>query len=605
MVHLANLSYVGVEGVLTGGRAFQEHPRIGKCGSEHVLEELHEGRQLAATRPVVGFVQERAGDFVGLDHFAVAREQGRVELAGWVALEAQHEVQGDLFLHFEEPPKAFGDILDPPLQREMGLVPQQFHDDVAPRQGAHGDAARLDDVPLLRLHSDFRKAQEDFDLLHHPPERRTSVDLHLKCGEFHLIPQVFEVVHEAGEILGGQLREGVVARMVLVEEFELRLERIGWVDVQGALHDMLQGAGEGHATVARCGKEPVRVGVMDLLLERLELIVMLGLQVLQVGEHRTDRLHKHLLDFLLHEATEALEADGRQVPWGQPLARHLALVLGVALVDHVPKRLGGSFSVRPMRQSERKAHQVTGQVAMAVDPWTHVLWRQVGVVLIQFVADEDGALEFRVELAALLQRTHGRGVPRLLHRQHDVPRVFHEGQVELLDLLGKGLRLAVYAEVAESRQIHDLHVNAAGGLDPYTNRDVAHALAQLLMALPHDLHHLLGRHLLPLAGLLVAHMPLRFLQARDVSEFQHRRPPAAQRTRDEIEGFPGKGLDQPALADRLLAYQDELRHGEIDDAELVLHTGLDISQQVQQLRLVADGCHGSSATGAGAVGLAP
>mmetsp|Transcript_17942 Transcript_17942/g.47294 ORF Transcript_17942/g.47294 Transcript_17942/m.47294 type:complete len:218 (-) Transcript_17942:108-761(-) len=217
---------------------------------------------------------------------------------------------------------------------------------------------------------------------------------------------------------------------------------------------------------------------------------------------------------------------------------------------------------------------------MSIDPRAHVVRSEIAVVLVELVPDQDRPLESRIQAAALLQRGHCRRIRGLLHAQDDIALVPHEVHIQVLDLLGQVLLRGIHGEVPETRQVHDLHVHAARGLDADVDGLGADVLAQLLVHLTDQRHHLVQVVLLPHLCLHVPHKPARASGGGDVAELEDRWPPAAQRPGDEVECLSGQRLDEAALADRLLAKEDELGHGEVYDAQLVLHASLDIAKQV-------------------------
>mmetsp|Transcript_4301 Transcript_4301/g.10871 ORF Transcript_4301/g.10871 Transcript_4301/m.10871 type:complete len:218 (+) Transcript_4301:994-1647(+) len=217
---------------------------------------------------------------------------------------------------------------------------------------------------------------------------------------------------------------------------------------------------------------------------------------------------------------------------------------------------------------------------MSIDPCAHVVRSEIAVILVELVPDQDRAFELRVELAAPLERGHRRRVVGLLNAQHSVVFVSHEAQDQLLDLRRQGLLRLIQRKVPEARQVNDLHVDTARRLDTYPNRFRLDVVSAFLVHNPDDSHHLVDRLLLPLLVRGVAHEPTRFDRRRHVAELEDSGPPATQGARYEVEGLTCQCLDEAALADRLLAKEDELGHGEVYDAQLVLHASLDIAKQV-------------------------
>mmetsp|Transcript_8305 Transcript_8305/g.26408 ORF Transcript_8305/g.26408 Transcript_8305/m.26408 type:complete len:477 (+) Transcript_8305:1167-2597(+) len=465
---------------------------------------------------------------------------------------------------------------------------QQLHHDVAPRDGTHRHAAGLDDVALAHVLGDVGEAQEDLHLGDHPPVHGPAVDLDVEGPHLDLAAEVVDVVVLRRKVIRGQHAEvcGADGLVVLLELLELLLQRhaLGG-QREGALHDGGEGVREERGALPHGAHQLVGVRLAELQLQLGELLLRASGEALEGRQHRADRVPEELLDLPLHEAGEVLETDGGQVLAAQVPVLHLPDVLPALLVAELRKVARALGVVRPPREGHGEADQVAGEVAIALDPLGHVVAREVPVVLVELVADEDRALELRVDLAAPRQRRHGRGVAGLLHAQHHVPLVRHEGHVQLLDLRGEVLPRLVVREVAEAREVHDLHVDAPRRLDPHVDGLGAHGGAEVLVSVADDLHDRLDGVLHPLAGRAAADVPLGALAGGDVPELQDRRPAAAEGPGAEVELLAGQGLDEPALAHRLLADEDELGHGEVDDAELVLHLGLDIPEQVEQLAL--------------------
>mmetsp|Transcript_93814 Transcript_93814/g.289343 ORF Transcript_93814/g.289343 Transcript_93814/m.289343 type:complete len:636 (-) Transcript_93814:385-2292(-) len=464
----------------------EEDPGVGELGGEHVVEELRELLELPLARLVVHVEDALLDHLVLLDELGVLRIQRRVQVRVRRALKLVHEFHDCLLLLLKEPLDALADVLHPALQWQVCLVAEQLHDDVAPREGAHGDAPGLYDVALLGLNGNLREPQEDLNLVHQPSELRATVDLHVEGGDLDLVPQVLDVVVESTEVLRRQHRKVVGAKGLVegMELPELLLEVHHGLQVQDALHDVRQGRGKGDATVPRRAEDPARICVAELRLQVLDLIVGRRLQVLQVLQHRPHGVDEHLLDLLLHVGREVLEADGLHVLRAEAPRLHLPEVLHVHVLLEIVERLRGRGPVPPPREREGESDQRLGKISESVHPLVHVVRGEVVVVLVQLVADEDGALKLGVDLAALLQRRHRRCVRGLLHAQHDVPLVLHESHDELDYLVGQVLLRGVEREVAEARQVHDLHVHAEGRLHPHPDGLGAHRLAELLMRGP-------------------------------------------------------------------------------------------------------------------------
>mmetsp|Transcript_5789 Transcript_5789/g.16253 ORF Transcript_5789/g.16253 Transcript_5789/m.16253 type:complete len:374 (-) Transcript_5789:150-1271(-) len=371
---------------------------------------------------------------------------------------------------------------------------------------------------------------------------------------------------------------GAVLRVVLVEQPHLRRQvHAAHRDIQGPLHHLVQSARERLAAGARRRRHGVGVRLLVLGLQALGLLAVGELEVLQLVEDGLDGVVEEHLYLLRHVARESVEADRAQVLGLDPLRLQLLAVLCALVRPHLHERLRGRLSVLPEGQRKGEADQRGRQVAVALDPLVDVGWLEVGVVFVELVADQDRPLEGGVELATLGERGHGRRVPTLLHAQHHVPGIRHEPLVQLLDFPGELFLAIVDGEIAEARQVDDLHVNAAGRLDAHPAGICRYGLAQLLVRLSDLDHHLRDGVLVPLVGGLVPHEPLGSSCPRHVPELQDRRPPAAQGAGNEIEGLSREGLYQAALAHRLLAEEDELRQGEVDVAELVLHSGLHVA----------------------------
>mmetsp|Transcript_100638 Transcript_100638/g.204000 ORF Transcript_100638/g.204000 Transcript_100638/m.204000 type:complete len:340 (+) Transcript_100638:103-1122(+) len=177
--------------------ALEEDPRICKGGREHIVEELCELLQLPDAGPIVSPEDELLDHLILLDELRMLGVEGGVEVRLRSALQLLHELDDRLLLVHKEPLDALPDILHTSLQGQVGLIAQQLHNDVTPSQGAHGDAARLDHVPLLRGKGDLREAQEDLDLDHEPPKLGAAVDLHIEGGHLNVVAKVVDVVVEA------------------------------------------------------------------------------------------------------------------------------------------------------------------------------------------------------------------------------------------------------------------------------------------------------------------------------------------------------------------------------------------------------------------------
>mmetsp|Transcript_93812 Transcript_93812/g.289332 ORF Transcript_93812/g.289332 Transcript_93812/m.289332 type:complete len:636 (-) Transcript_93812:385-2292(-) len=464
----------------------EEDPGVGELGGEHVVEELRELLELPLARLVVHVEDALLDHLVLLDELHALGEELGVHVGGGRALQLLHELQDRLLLDHEEPLDALPDVLDPALQRDVSLVTQQLHDHVAPCDGAHGHAAGLDHVALAHVLGDVGEAQEDLHLGDHAPVHGPAVDLDVKGTHLDLAPQVVDVVVERGEVVRGQHAEvrGAHGLVVGMELAQLLLERHDRLQVQHALHDVREGRGEGHAAVAGGAQDPVWVRLAELRLQLLLAPLHGLLEVPELVEHWPHGVREHHLDLPLHVGGEVREADGLHVPGAEALGLHLPQVLGVHALAQLAEGLGGRGAVPPPGERQGEADEVLRQVAVAVHPPAHVVVGQVVVELVQLVADEDGALKLGVDLAALLQRRHRRCVRGLLHAQHDVPLVLHESHDELDYLVGQVLLRGVEREVAEARQVHDLHVHAEGRLHPHPDGLGAHRLAELLMRGP-------------------------------------------------------------------------------------------------------------------------
>mmetsp|Transcript_116178 Transcript_116178/g.329228 ORF Transcript_116178/g.329228 Transcript_116178/m.329228 type:complete len:362 (-) Transcript_116178:341-1426(-) len=356
------------------------------------------------------------------------RIQHAVQLLIGRSLQIFHELHHRLLLAHEEPLDALAHVLHVALQRGVRLGAQELHHDVPPCERVHRDTACLDHVSLCDLAWDLGETDENLSLDHQPPELGAAVELHVEGADLHLVPEVLDVVLEAVELLGRKQAEvlGTDRLVVEVEVPQLLLQAHDGVQAEGALHDVRQGRGEGDAAVAGGAQDALRVGVAELRRHLLLGLLEGRLEALQVAEDRTDGVHEDLLDPLLHEAHEVLEADGLQVLRAEAPRLHLPEILGVHLLPQFGERLGGHAAVLPPGEREREAHQVLGQVAEAVHPLVHVVRREVVVVLVELVADQDRPLELRVQLAAPRERGHGRRVPALLDAQHHVAGVPHE-----------------------------------------------------------------------------------------------------------------------------------------------------------------------------------
>mmetsp|Transcript_71761 Transcript_71761/g.222561 ORF Transcript_71761/g.222561 Transcript_71761/m.222561 type:complete len:218 (+) Transcript_71761:1389-2042(+) len=216
--------------------------------------------------------------------------------------------------------------------------------------------------------------------------------------------------------------------MVAVEFPELLLEGHDRLQVQDALHDVSEGGGKGDATVPRGAQDPVRVGLVELGLQIPRALLHRLLEVAQLGEHWTDGSHKHLLDPPLHVGREVPESNRLHVLGTQGLLLHLPKILSVHVFPELVEGLWGQGTISPPRQGERKPDEEFGQLTVAVNPFAHVVLREVVVVFVELVPNEDRSLEFRIYLATFLQCGHGRCICSLLNTQHHVVWVLHEAQ---------------------------------------------------------------------------------------------------------------------------------------------------------------------------------
>mmetsp|Transcript_55322 Transcript_55322/g.99628 ORF Transcript_55322/g.99628 Transcript_55322/m.99628 type:complete len:453 (-) Transcript_55322:355-1713(-) len=444
-----------------------------------------------------------------LDELGVLRVERRVHVGVGSSLQFLHELEDGILLVLEKPLDPLADVGDAPLEWEVRLVAQQLHHDVAPGERAHGHAARLDHIALLDLYCDFREPQEDLNLVHQAPELRPAVHLHVEGGDLDFISEVVDVVIQTTEVLRGQHAEvrGAQGLVVAVEAPELFLEVHHRIQVEDALHHMRQRRGEGESAVARGADNPVWIGVVELVLQILHLPGGRRLEVPEVRQDRADGLREHDLDPLLHEEGEALEADGLHVAPAQTLGLHLPEVLSVHVLLHLIEGLRGGTSVPPPGQRDGKPDQCVRQVPIPIHPLAAILVRQVTVVLVELVPDQDRSLELGVDLAALRQGGHRGCIVGLLDAQHHVPLVAHEAVHEVRDLVREGLLGIIGGEVAEAGQVHDLHVHAATRLHADVDRIRRDRLPALLVRIAHQLHH--GPHgvLAPVVRLLVADVP--------------------------------------------------------------------------------------------------
>mmetsp|Transcript_61775 Transcript_61775/g.172549 ORF Transcript_61775/g.172549 Transcript_61775/m.172549 type:complete len:227 (+) Transcript_61775:876-1556(+) len=217
-------------------------------------------------------------------------------------------------------------------------------------------------------------------------------------------------------------------------------------------------------------------------------------------------------------------------------SRELVSVLLVLVPPHLHQRLGRRLPVAPVRERHRELGQVLGQVPEAFQPLVDVGARQVAVVLVELAADEDGPLVVGIDLGHLPQGPQVRRVAGLLHAEDHVAIVLQERLVQLLDLGDELRRRLVPRKAAVARQVDDLHVHAAAGLDAQVDGFRGDVVAEVGVRLGHELLDLRSWPLLPLVGLAVQPVPLR--GARHVAKLQHRRPAAAEGARDEIELLP-------------------------------------------------------------------
>mmetsp|Transcript_87342 Transcript_87342/g.255460 ORF Transcript_87342/g.255460 Transcript_87342/m.255460 type:complete len:297 (-) Transcript_87342:311-1201(-) len=295
--------------------------------------------------------------------------------------------------------------------------------------------------------------------------------------------------------------------MVRVKLAQLLLKRHDGLQVKDALHHVGERGRKRHGAVASCAQDPAGVRLGELRLQLLLSPLDGLLELPQLVEHRPHGVGEHQLDPPLHEGDEVCEAHGLHVLGPEALGPHLPQVLGIHVLPQVAEGLRRRGAVPPPGQREGEADEGLGQVAVAVDPPAHVVAGQIVVELVQLVADEDSALELRVDLAALLQRRHRRSVRRLLHAQHDISLVLHECHDKLDDLVGQVLLSRVQSKITEPRQVHNLHVNAIWRLNPHIDWLGTHGLTKLLMCIPHQLHHFMDRVLLPNVCLPIPHKP--------------------------------------------------------------------------------------------------
>mmetsp|Transcript_57486 Transcript_57486/g.129588 ORF Transcript_57486/g.129588 Transcript_57486/m.129588 type:complete len:379 (-) Transcript_57486:13-1149(-) len=329
----------------------------------------------------------------------------------------------------------------------------------------------------------------------------------------------------------------------------------------------------------------VLIRLAELSCQLCDLLLGTNLETFQVCQHGADCFTKELLDLLFHEKGEVLEADGLHVARTELLVLHLPDILPTLVHAHLGEVARALGVIGPPWEGQGEPDEVVGEVTEALDPLGNIVAGQIPVVLVELVANEDRPLELRVNLAAPCQSCHGRRVACLLHAQHDVPPIHHEGGVELVDLARELLPCHVVGKVAEARKVNYLHVHTPGRLDADVHGFRAHSGAKLLVGIPHYLHDVLERMLGPLVRLAVANEPLRTGAAGHVPELEDGGSSAAQRAGAKVELLARQCLDETALAHGLLADEDELRHREIFNAKPVLHPRLDIAKQIEQLAL--------------------
>mmetsp|Transcript_3879 Transcript_3879/g.14430 ORF Transcript_3879/g.14430 Transcript_3879/m.14430 type:complete len:228 (-) Transcript_3879:571-1254(-) len=222
-----------------------------------------------------------------------------------------------------------------------------------------------------------------------------------------------------------------------VEPLEFVLQIHDRLQIQDALHHVCQRHGERHSAIPGRAQYPLRIRVRQLRGQAILLLSRSVPHLLQIRHHRHDRLPEHGLDLLLHELSEVLEANGVHVLAAEPLRLHLIEVGVVHVLSQVLEGLRGINPLLPEGQGQREGFQALWQISVAHDPLVHILGCQIPVILVELVADQDGALKLGVNTPALLKRGHRRCVSSLLDAEHDVALVPHEGHVELLDLCGE------------------------------------------------------------------------------------------------------------------------------------------------------------------------
>mmetsp|Transcript_109748 Transcript_109748/g.245175 ORF Transcript_109748/g.245175 Transcript_109748/m.245175 type:complete len:305 (-) Transcript_109748:751-1665(-) len=297
-----------------------------------------------------------------LDELRMLRVQWRVKVGLRCACEPVHELEDSFLLINEEPLDALTNILHPPLQWQVRFVAEELHDYIAPSKGAHGDAPRLDHVPLFCLYCDLGETQEDLDLVHKPPELCATIHLHIEGGNLDLVAEVVDIVRQPAEILGGEHAEvaGPQGLVVGVELFELVLEVHDGFQVEDPLHDVSQSGSQRDTTITGGAEDPLWVGVVVLSLKLATTLPHCIPHRLQIREHRTERVSEEPLDFPLHKRSEGLEADGLHKLGAEALRLHLRSVLLVLLLLEGIEGLGTFGAILPPGQGQGEADQALG-----------------------------------------------------------------------------------------------------------------------------------------------------------------------------------------------------------------------------------------------------
>mmetsp|Transcript_18824 Transcript_18824/g.48876 ORF Transcript_18824/g.48876 Transcript_18824/m.48876 type:complete len:471 (-) Transcript_18824:82-1494(-) len=460
----------------------------------------------------------------------------------------------------------------------------QQDDNILPRRLVECTSTGLDDVLPPELVAQTGEAREDLDLIHEPLELGSTVQLHIHSGKLNGVPQVLYVrveVRERGR-RGLALLQHARPLDVIVEGPELLLHGLAVrLRRECALHEVVEALCEADSGLPRGVQNVVLADRLALLLDEHAAALVVLLHGLEPRQHRRQRIREELLSLHLHVEPEVVDANGLNILLRHALPCQSPRIPFCTVGSHLAEGLGRLRAI-PMWQRDGISHEVVWQVAEALNPLVDVVSREIVVILVELVSDEDGAPVGGVHLLALPQGGEACSIARLLHAQHDVVLILHELVDKLLDLHAKLLHHRVLGVGAEPGQVDQPQVHRVRTLDLDADGHLADVGAELLVGLADKLHHLLDGVRVPDLSLVVVHRPPRRYKARHVPQLEDGRTPGTQSARDEIERLPGQTLNQARLADTLLADHDELRDGEGQGINLPVQARLDLTDEIQK-----------------------